>query len=171
MSKKSINKLFIPVIIVVLLILLIVFTMTNLSKKEYVVGKDIGINQITEFYDTYYNMNFNAKYQRYYFYVKDGKYYFYHEKREKIDDYGPLEEEDITEFGTKELSQEEWQTFFDYLKDGTVIARQESITTGDKGPWYYLYWDKDKGNIQQYSFASYEKQKAFEEYCVSLKNQ
>ena len=165
-KRKTITILFASVLVV----LFVVIAMINIfGKKEYVVGKDIKADDITEFYDTYYNMNFNALYQRYYFYVKDGKHYFYHEKRERKNDYCPLDEKDITESGTIELSDEEWDTFFEYIKDGTVIAREESADTGDSGPWYYLYWNKDKGNIQQFSFVSYEKKNEFEQFCRSLK--
>ena len=165
-KRKTITILFASVLVV----LFVVIAMINIfGKKEYVVGKDIKADDITEFYDTYYNMNFNALYQRYYFYAKDGKHYFYHEKRERKNDYGPLDEKDITESGTIELSDEEWNAFFEYIKDGTVIAREESADTGDSGPWYYLYWNKDKGNIQQFSFVSYEKKNEFEQFCLSLK--
>ena len=168
MNRK--RKTMIIVFASILIILFTVIAMINMfDKKEYLVGKDIKADDITEFYDTYYNMNYNALYQRYYFYAEDGKHYFYHEKRERKDDYGPLNEEDITESGTIELTDEQWNTFFEYMKDGTVIARQESADTGDSGPWYYLYWKKDKGNIQQFSFVSYDKEKQFEQFCLSLK--
>ena len=172
MNKKKNKKLWIIVGLIVLFIALAmgIFKMGS-GKKEYVVGKDITIDEINEFYDTYYNINFNALYQRYYFYVQDGKHFFYHEKREKKNDYGPLNEEDITESGTIELDDETWNAFFEYLKDGTIIKRQESDEDGDAGPWYYLYWDKDKGEIQEYHFVSYGREKEFEQFCISLKGE
>ena len=156
---------------VVAALLLIAVVMLGCGKKTYTVGKNVSIDDITDFYYTYENINFNALSQRCHFYREDGKYLFYHEKREKPNQYGPLTEEDITESGTVELSAEQWNAFFDCIKDGTVIKREESAITGDSGPWYYLYWKNDKGEIQQYSFVSYERELEFKEFCESLKAQ
>ena len=60
----------------------------RLIKSEYTVGTDVRQADVTEFYYTYENINYNACYLRYRFYVEDGKYYFYHEARERKDDYG-----------------------------------------------------------------------------------
>lgn len=136
-------------------------------KKEMIVGKDIKKEDITEFYDTYSTSTFPPEYQRYYFYVKDGKPYFYHEKREG--EVWPLTEEYATEKGTKELTQEEWDTFYSLISNGVVKEREESVTSGDSGPWFYLYWKNDKGKYQEYSFETYAKEKEFEQFCIELK--
>ena len=138
---------------------------SGIGKKT--VGKDIRIDDITEFYWTYASSTFPPEYQRYYFHTEDGKYWFYHETREG--ERFPLQEEDITVSGTLELSEAEWNTFFAYLENGTVRAREENTDSGDAGPWTYLYWKNDKGDIQQFSFESYEKASSFEAFCKELK--
>ena len=74
------------------------------------VGADVKMEDITEFYFTYDSSTNPPLFQRYRFSVKDGAYQFYHEKREG--NHWPLREKDITVSGTKELSPEEWKTFF-----------------------------------------------------------
>ena len=49
------------------------------GKREKTVGKDIAIDDITEFYWTYATSTFPPEYQRYYFSAKDGMFRFYHE--------------------------------------------------------------------------------------------
>ena len=136
-------------------------------KREKIVGKDIAMEDIPEFYWTYATSTFPPEYQRYYFHTEDGKYWFYHETREG--ERFPLQEEDITVSGTLELTEEEWNTFFDYLNNGTVRSREENTDSGDSGPWTYLYWKNDKGDIQQFSFESYAKESSFEDFCKELK--
>jgi hypothetical protein len=135
-------------------------------KKELKVGEDIKIDDITDFYFTYDGSTDPPYFQRYRFYTEEDKLYFYHEKREG--DHWPLTEGDITVSGSKELTADDWDLFFDYLIEGKVVARQEYTDSGDGGPWTFLYWKKDKDKYQEFSFASYEKQKGFEEYCLKL---
>ncbi len=141
---------------------------TGCAAGEKIVGKNVQIDDITEFYWTYENINYNAHYQRYRFYVEDGKHMFYHVTRDRKDDYGPCSEEDTVKEGTFELSEEEWNRFFDLLTDGTVVNRKDSADSGDSGPWTYLYWKNDKGECQQYSFVSYERGREFETFCMEL---
>ena len=136
--------------------------------SEFTVGKDVKIEDITEFYYTCENINYNANYLRYRFYVEDEKHMFYVERRERPGDYGPATEDDITLQGSFELTDEEWEAFFDCLKEGTVEKRKEHLETGDSGPWTFLYWKKDKGDIQEFTFASVEARFGFEELCEGL---
>ena len=136
-------------------------------KTTKVVGKDIKFDDINDFYFTYSSSTNPPEFQRYRFYKEDDRYYYYHETREG--DHWPLTEADITVSGIKELSKEETDRFFEYLKNGTVKAREESTDSGDSGPWMYLYWKNDKGKYQEFSFASYDIQRAYENYCISLK--
>jgi hypothetical protein len=53
---------------------------------------------------------------------------------------------------------------------GTVVARQEHLDSGDEGPWLYLYWTGDRGDIQAFSFVSRAAQADFEALCESLCN-
>lgn len=133
-----------------------------------IVGKDIKIEDVNDFYYTYSHINFNPVYQRYRFYVENNKYMFFHDKREKKNEYGYLTEKDSVRNGTFEISKQDFETFFDFLKEGTVIKRQESTTTGDSGPWMYLYWKNDKGKIQEFSFKSYDTKERFVNYCEKL---
>ena len=137
-------------------------------KSEYIVGKDIKADDLTEFYYTYSNINFNAFYQRYHFFVENGKHMFFHETRERENDYGPTTEKDTTLTGTFELTDEECNAFFDFLKDGTVIKRKSDTGSGDSGPWMYLYWKNDKSEMQEFEFASYGIQQSFKSFCEDL---
>ncbi|HAE16677.1 MAG TPA: hypothetical protein DCG51_09030 [Erysipelotrichaceae bacterium] len=137
-------------------------------KSRYIVGKDIRIDDLTEFYYTRSNINFNASYQRYHFFAEEGKHMFFHETRKRENQYGPTTEKDTVLTGTFELTDEEWTAFFDLLKDGTVIKRTEHTDAGGSGPWMYLYWKNDRSKIQEYEFASYEMQLSFESFCEDL---
>ncbi|MCR4643690.1 MAG: hypothetical protein K5697_16895 [Lachnospiraceae bacterium] len=141
---------------------------TSLFKSKFVVGKDIVSEDITDFYFTRENINYDAFFQRYRFYVEDGKHMFFHETRERKNDYGPATESDRTALGTRELSDDEWKKFYGFVCDGTVTARKDSAESGDSGPWTFLYWKEDKGKYQLFDFSSYKEQDAFEEYCISL---
>ena len=89
----------------------------TLFSKEYIVGTDIAMDDIADFYYTEENINYDAYYQRYRFYVEDGKHLFFNETRERKDDYGPCTEEDTTQKGTIELTDDQWQ-------DGWSCERQ-----------------------------------------------
>ena len=65
--------------------------------RETVTNRNIPIEDITAFYFTVENVNFDAFYQRYRFYVDNGAYLFDHETRERPGDYGPTTEADVTE--------------------------------------------------------------------------
>jgi len=131
-----------------------------------VVGADITMKDITEFYYTYATSTNPPDYQRYHFYVKDGAYMFYHEKREG--NHWPLRETDITVSGKKELSQEEWTAFFNCISGGKVEKRKEHLESGGSGPWLFLYWKGDKSKFQEFNFANWNKKASFEEMCVKL---
>ncbi len=165
-------------------VLMIVFLMAGCEGKEdddvksgrtlfggKIVGDGIGIDDITDFYDTVSDINYDAYYQRYRFYVEDGKYYFFHETRERPGDYGPCTEDDTTAIGTMELTEEQWEEFFELISGGKVKAREDDGSAGDSGPWFYLYWNGDKGKYQEYSFKSTAQEADFEAYCNSLASQ
>ena len=136
------------------------------GRGEKLVGTDITIGDVTEFYYTVSTSTNPPHYQRYRFYVEDGKYMFFHEKREG--DHWPLTEDDATVTGTVELTEAEWEEFFGCLRGGTVVKRTESLDSGSSGPWLYLYWDGDKSKYQEFSFASLAERAAFKELCEKL---
>ncbi|MBQ3375320.1 MAG: hypothetical protein IJG49_02690 [Erysipelotrichaceae bacterium] len=135
--------------------------------RKFAVGKDIRPEDIKDFYYTKDGSSYPPYFQRFRFYVYEGKHLFYHEKREG--DHWPLRESDKTEYGTMELNDDEWAALFEYLKEGTVKARDEEVVDGDSGPWTYLYWKNDKDKYQEFSFASYGLRLEFEEFCETLK--
>ena len=140
----------------------------SLFGSAKIVGKDVQTSDITDFYYTEENINYDAFYQRYRFYVEDGKHMFFHETRERRNDYGPCTEDDATLIGTIELTDEQWSEFTGLVSGGTVKAREDSADSGGSGPWLYLYWTDDKGKYQQFSFDSYGTQTKFEEFCRDL---
>ncbi|MBQ6478686.1 MAG: hypothetical protein IJI44_04870 [Erysipelotrichaceae bacterium] len=147
-------------------VVLILF-LSGTFRKEMIVGKDIKIDDINEFYFTWSGSTYPPEFQRYRFYVESDRHYFYHETREG--DHWPLTENDITVHGTLELSDEEWEKFFDGLKGSRVKAREENLDSGDSGPWLYLYWKGDCSKYQELSFPSWEQRNLFEAYCIELK--
>ncbi len=141
----------------------------NAAPKDgvYVVGEHIRSEQITEFYYTVATSTFPPHYQRYRFYAEDGAYQFFHETREG--DHIPLTESDATVSGTITLTRDQWDAFLDCIADGTVIARQEHLESGDEGPWLYLYWTGDPGDVQEFSFATAAARFSFEALCEQLR--
>ena len=131
-----------------------------------IVGRDIEQEDITEFYYTVSTSTCPAFYQRYRFYVEDGKYRMFHETRKG--EAWPLTEKYTTRKGTVKLSEEQWNAFYDYLKDGRVTARSENLNDGDSGPSMYLYWPGDRGDYQEFAFSEYGMRIGFEEFCESL---
>ena len=168
-TGKRKDRRFLKGIIIGVIVVLTVTALflSGIFEKEMIVGKNIGIEDINEFYFTWSGSTNPPKFQRYRFYVEDGKYYFYHETREG--DHWPLTETDITLSGSMELSEEEWMKFFELLEGSTVKAREESTESGSRGPWLYLYWKRDRSRYQELSFASLEQRNAFETYCIELK--
>ena len=137
------------------------------DSNEKTVGTDIAYDDITDFYYTYDASTDPPEYQRYRFYVEDVKKLFYYETREGGG--WPQTEEDITISGTVDLKEEEWAAFCGCIEDGTVRKREENLEDGDAGPWLYLYWNGDRGELQEFSFASREEQADFEFFCEMLK--
>ena len=128
-----------------------------------VVGTDVLIGDVTEFYYTLSASTDPPFYQRYRFYTENGAYMFYHETREGGG--WPQTEEDITVSGAVRLTEDAWRAFFGYLAGGTVKPREESLDDGDSGPWMYLYWTGDQ---EEYAFPSLDARLAFEAFCQSL---
>ena len=60
-----------------------VFNLFVNGEGTMIVGKDIKEYDINEFYYTKENINYDAYYLRYLFYVEDGKHMFFFEEREK----------------------------------------------------------------------------------------
>jgi len=138
------------------------------GNRKAIVGEEIALEEITEFYYTYATSTYPPDYQRYHFYIADGKYQFYHEKREGKN--WPLTEANITLSGTKDLSEEEWTNFLACISGGSVSKRSSPTEAGGSGPWLYLYWNGDRSIYQSFSFASHSDAAAFEELCTLLKD-
>ncbi len=131
-----------------------------------VVGRDIEQEDITEFYFTISTSTCPAFYQRYRFYTENGKYFMFHETRKGEE--WPLTEKYITKIGTVELTDAQWNEFYEYLKDGKVTARSENLEDGASGPWMYLYWPGDGGDYQEFALAQPGMKLSFEDFCESL---
>ena len=72
----------ITVCLVIALILAAAGGIYIFGKKGYTVGKNIGIDDIAEFYFTRSTSVYPPHYQRYRFFMEDGKHMFFHETRE-----------------------------------------------------------------------------------------
>lgn len=147
-------------------LLCILLSGCSFLSAQKIVGKDIRIDDIEQFYFTRDSSAYPPYFQRYLFYSENGDHYFAHETREG--DHWPLTEADVTVHGSRQLSDQEWETFYDYLRDGTVKKREEHLESGGDGPWLFLYWSNDKGEYQEFTFASYDRQRLFEEYCETI---
>lgn len=142
---------------------------SGMFSESKTVGTDIFFEDIDDFYYT-----FDASYdppfcQRYRFYIEGNRYFFFHETREGGG--WPQTEEDTTETGTLELTEEQWYAFCDLLYGGAADRRTESLNDGDAGPWMYIYWIGGEAEGRQFRFASRAKEAEFESYCESLKEQ
>ncbi|MDO4203508.1 MAG: hypothetical protein Q4D07_03265 [Selenomonadaceae bacterium] len=133
------------------------------GKSEFVVGKDIPMSEVREFYYTIDSSANPPQFLRYRFTHKDGKYSFYYEKREG--DTWPLTEKHITASETVELTSQQWEEFLACLKDGVAAKRTDDASSGGSGPWLFLYWDNDRDIYQVFTFADYERQQRFEKLC------
>ncbi len=136
------------------------------SRAEMTAGTDITPEDVTDFYYTCSASTDPPFYLRYRFCVEDGKRLFYHEIREGGG--WPQTEENITLSGTVELTETDWAAFFACIRGGKVSTRSDELQDGDSGPWMYLYWTGDKGQYQEFSFASLGKRLEFEELCSRL---
>lgn len=135
---------------------------------ELVVGKDIEIADITEFYYTYAASTYPPEYQRYHIKLEDGNLRFYHETREG--NHWPLTEADITSSGMIELSKEEADELLICLDDGIVVKRKNNTEAGGSKIWLYLYWKGDQSKYQEFSFASEDMRNSFEHICMKLRD-
>ena len=66
------------------------------------------------------------------------------------------------------LSDEDWNEFCSCVSGGSVTKRKESFESGGSGPWTFLYWKRDKGDWQVFSFADLDRQYAFKKLCDRL---
>ena len=148
------------------LLALLICAVCACAGAEAIVGRDITAEDITDFYYTVDASWYPPKYLRYRFFVEDGTRLFYHESRQGGG--WPLTVEDIVCSGTVELTDEDWDTFVDCLRGGTVSARSGDVLDGDAGPWTYLSWTGDNGDIQDFTFRSLSERAAFEDLCSRL---
>ena len=148
------------------LLALLLCLLASCARAEAVVGKDVAIEDITDFYYTYETPYAVSVYQRYRFYVEDGRKLLFHESRQG--GAWPQTEEDTVCTGTVVLTEDDWSAFFECLRGGTVDRRSDDALSGDDGPWTYLYWTGDGGEVQEYAFPSAKSRLAFEALCSRL---
>lgn len=134
--------------------------------RELVVGNNVREEDITDFYCTYAASSFPPYWEQYHFSALEGGYLFTYEKREGK--HWPLTEEDTAISCSTELTEAEWTTLLEHLRDGRVEKRGSSAETGGSGPALYLYWQGDRGEYQVFTFASYAARVSFEEFCAAL---
>lgn len=142
---------------------------SGLFSEGKTVGTDIVFEDIEDFYYTFDASYYPPFYQRYRFYIEGNQYFFFHETREGGG--WPQTEEDITESGTLELTEEQWHVFCGLLYGGAAERRTESLNDGDAGPWMYIYWIGGEAEGREFRFESRGKEAEFESFCESLKEQ
>ena len=135
---------------------------------ELVVGKDIAVADITEFYYTYAASTYPPEYQRYHICLEEGNVQFDHETRDGK--HWPLTEADITASGMIELSKEEAAELLKCLDNGSVTKRKNNLETGGSEICLYLYWKGDRSKYQEFSFASEEMRSSFEHISMELRD-
>ena len=69
---------------------------------------------------------------------------------------------------TVNFFQEEWDEFCSFLEGGHVKKEDDEPIDGDDGPWFTLYWKRDRSEFRDFSFAAYDAQVSFENYCAEL---
>ena len=169
-SEKREGKGYMKILAVAVVVLVVAAVVAVLAAKDRqrTVGTDIPAAEITEFYCTTATSTNPAYWRQYRFYMEGEQWWFFHETRHG--NHWPLTEADtVISCGAKELSQQEYEQFTACISGGRVTKREESTDSGSKGPWLYLYWKGDKGKYQQFSFAEYSAQTAFEDLCEKLK--
>ncbi len=139
------------------------------GQRIIIVGADVLLQDINEVYYTVSSTNNPPEYNRIHIYKEEDIYILNHEVREG--EHYPLTEEDITISDKIKLTEEQFNQIYEYLEGGTVTLRAARYDGGDKGPFIYLYWNKDKNKYQQFSFKDYEQQLGFYKYCLSIINQ
>ena len=150
-----------------LALLLVSVISSALASDVKTVGSDISFESITDFYYTYDASTNPPFFQRYRFYIENGERFFYHETRENGG--WPQTEDDITASGTVELTDEQWASFCRLIEGSSATEREESLNDGDAGPWLFIYWIGGEKEGRAVSFASYEREQEFEEFCIGLK--
>ena len=140
----------------------------NTDQTDFTVSGNSTADGIYEFYHTYENINYNANYLRYLFYIEDKVPYFYYEKRERPNDYGPTTEEDITAQGTIRLNEEQWSTFSSFIEEGSYGPKKDNAVSGDRGPWTYIYFQKNPKKQLEFEFASWDRLAEFESFCAEM---
>ena len=147
-------------------VLLFVFAGCGEEGDGNIVGKDFDLTEMTEFYCTYDSSTNPPEFRRYHFYRESEKYMFVYEEREG--DHWPLTEEDISLFDKKEIHRTDWDVLMMCVSGGKVEKRKESTESGGRGPWYFLYWNGDKGENQVFSFDSQSSESSFNDLCEKL---
>ena len=132
-------------------------------------GTKVRLGDVNDFYYTYDWVGYNAEYHRYRFYVEDGQYKFLYDHRKIEDDYGWASEENRTAYGIVELTDDEWAEFLGTIRTGELKKPKESTTTGDSGPWLYIYYQKgNKTERMEFYFTDNESGEAFSDLCDKL---
>ncbi len=168
MAKASTRKRSMIILIAAVLVLAAVLIIRGdrIMRRTFIVGKNIKESDIKEFWYTVDASTDPPRFERFRFYEEGGKHWFYCEQRQG--DHWPLTEADVSLSGSVELTAEQWLDLFALLSGGRVVKRTENLESGDAGPWLFLYWSRDGGKYQEFSFASGADRKAFEIFAGDL---
>ena len=131
------------------------------------VGSSVPFDSINEFSCSWYSTAFPAENTEYRF-VRSGSgwtYSYKHLKGEHL----PLTEEDLIDSCTLSLSDEQTARFYSFLESGKVSRHKESVEAGGSGPWYLIRFSGDRDSFIDFSFADYDREESFHQFCSELK--
>ena len=125
--------------------------------------ENIKFDQISDFYYTIDASTNPPICQRYRVYTVNDVHAFYYEKRDG--DHWPLTESDISSSGQTDLTEEQWTAFCRCIEGGKVSKRSDDADSGRSGPWFFIYWEGDKGVNQVFEFRDLDARYDFRKWC------
>ena len=66
------------------------------------------------------------------------------------------------------MNEEQWSTFAAFIEEGSYTPKKDSAVSGDRGPWTYIYFQKNPKKQLEFKFASWERLAEFEVFCAGM---
>lgn len=167
MREDSYVKKRIPVVIVaVILAAAVCIGLYLFFFADKTVGSSVSFDQLGEFTYSYYSTAFPAENIEYKF-IRKGEGWTYNYKHLK-GEHLPLTDADLIESSGCELDAGQISKFYSLLGSGKISRHKESVESGGAGPWYIVRFEGDMDIFTDYSFASYDKEQDFLQFCIEI---